>query len=435
VTADHVSLGASQWALTITLLVGAVATPLLGRLGDGRRRRAVILATIAAVLAGCVLSSLPLGYQVLLAGRAVQGVGLSLVPLATAVARDALPAEPSRRTIAAVGITTAAGVGLGYPLAGLLAEYLSLGAAFAAGAILAAVGLVAAAAVLPASPDRHARVDVTGAALLGAGMTGLLLAVAEGPVWGWDSAWVAAVALAGVAAIAAWAAHELRCRHPLVQLRLLRRRPVLAANLSGVLVSLSFYPLMSLVVRYVQTPPAAGYGFGAPAILAGAMLTPFSLASLAASRLAHRLLQRISADMITACGCLAIAAGELIFLTSRSGYPTLVVAMALIGLGVGCVFAVNPVQVATGVPVGETGSAMSFYQLLRTAAYSVASALSASILIAYIPRGDAVPADAGYGAAALASLAVLVLAVVASVAFAARAALRPVSAAAPQTPS
>lgn len=69
---DHVSLAASQWTLTISLLAGAVATPLLGRLGDGRRRRAVTMATVAAVLAGCLLSALPFGFAVLLAGRALQ---------------------------------------------------------------------------------------------------------------------------------------------------------------------------------------------------------------------------------------------------------------------------------------------------------------------------------------------------------------------------
>src|SRR5215469_10478686 len=93
VTVDHVSLSDSQWALTISLLVGAVATPLLGRLGDGHHRRVTTLATVAAVTAGCVVSALPLGFAVLLMGRALQGVGLALAPLATAVARDNLPKE------------------------------------------------------------------------------------------------------------------------------------------------------------------------------------------------------------------------------------------------------------------------------------------------------------------------------------------------------
>jgi len=113
--AEHVSLAASQWTLTITLLAGAVATPLMGRLGDGRLRRRTTVGAVAVMLAGCVLSAVPLsaqpaGFAVFLAGRALQGAGLGLVPLATAVARDDLPAARSRSAIAAIGVTTAAGI-------------------------------------------------------------------------------------------------------------------------------------------------------------------------------------------------------------------------------------------------------------------------------------------------------------------------------------
>jgi len=93
---EQVSLAASQWTLTITLLAGAVATPLMGRLGDGRLRRLTTVGAVAVMLAGCVLSALPVGFPAFLAGRALQGAGLGLVPLATAVARDDLPAERSR---------------------------------------------------------------------------------------------------------------------------------------------------------------------------------------------------------------------------------------------------------------------------------------------------------------------------------------------------
>jgi MFS family permease len=416
--ADHVSLAGSQWALTISLLVGAVATPLLGRLGDGRHRRSVTLGTVAAVAAGCALSALPFGFAVLLAGRGLQGAGLALVPLATAVARDGLPAERARRTIVGVGITTAAGVGAGYPLAGLLAQYLGLGAAFSAGAALSAAGLAAAAAVLPASPQRAARVDLAGAAFLAAGIAALLLAVAEGPVWGWASARTAIAAAVAVAALAWWVIWELRCGHPLVQLRLVARRSVLAGNLTGLLVALGFYPLMSLVVRYVQTPPTAGYGLGASAVLAGVMLTPFSAASFAARRPAVALARRTSPDWVVAASSLVLGAGQVLFLLDRSGYPAVVAAMALTGFGVGAVFAVNPIQIVDGVPPAETGSAISFYQLVRTAGYSVASALSATVLAGYTRPGQHVPAETGYSAATLIDLAVLALALLASVLFA-----------------
>src|SRR3954462_3041334 len=71
-----VPLADAQWSLTITLLVGALATPTMGRLGDGPHRRKGILVALAAVTIGNVLAALPLGFHMLLFGRAMQGAGM-----------------------------------------------------------------------------------------------------------------------------------------------------------------------------------------------------------------------------------------------------------------------------------------------------------------------------------------------------------------------
>jgi predicted MFS family arabinose efflux permease len=415
---DHVSLAASQWALTISLLTGAIATPVIGRLGDGRLRRQTTLGTVTVMLIGCVLSALPAGFAVFLIGRGLQGAGFGLVALVTAVARDDLPEQRSRRAIAAIGVTTAVGIGIGYPLVGLLAQYLGLGAPFWFVTALSALALVSAAAILPASPARTAQVDSTGVALAGLGIAALILTLAQGPAWGWTSAAILACAASAVVLIIAWVIRELQVPRPLIELRLLRRRAVLVANLTGFLVALGFYPLASLVVRYVETPVSAGYGFGAPVVIAGLMLTPFSVASFAAAKIARRLAERTSAETVVAGSCVVLIASMMMFLLARGAYWQIAVAMAIDGLGVGCVFAVNPLQITSSVPAGETGSAISFYQLTRTVAYSVGSALSATVLVLSARRNRTVPTDQGYSTAAIISTAVLVAAFAISALFA-----------------
>ena len=133
-----------------------------------------------------------------------------------------------------------------------------------------------------------------------------------------------------------------------------------------------------------------------------------------------------------AVSCLVLIASAVLFLLARGTYAGIVAAMTLNGFGVGSVYAVNPPQITGGVPAAETGSAISFYQLIRTVAYSIASALSATILILGTPAGHAVPANAAYGAAALVSTAVLAAALVVSSIFAV-AAKRPETASAPTT--
>lgn len=107
--ADGVSLSTGGWILTITLLTGALATPVMGRLADGPRQRAVILVALVAVVMGCVVSAVSSGFTVLLIGRALQGVGLGLLPVAMAIARRNLPPVQARRTIATLSVTTAIG--------------------------------------------------------------------------------------------------------------------------------------------------------------------------------------------------------------------------------------------------------------------------------------------------------------------------------------
>ncbi|MDP9434908.1 MAG: MFS transporter, partial [Actinomycetota bacterium] len=148
---DDVSLAAAQWSLTVSLLVGAVATPALGRLGDGPRRKQVVVAVLLAVLAGCVLAALPLGFEALLAGRALQGLGLGLTPLAMAVAREALPPDRARSAVAMLSVTTVAGVGIGYPLTGLVTDVFGLHGGFWSAAAISGAAALLAAGVLPAS--------------------------------------------------------------------------------------------------------------------------------------------------------------------------------------------------------------------------------------------------------------------------------------------
>ena len=98
----HVSLASAPWSLTITLLAGAVATPVLGRLGPVPWRRATVLAALAVVVAGSALTVAPLPFAWLHAGRAAQGTGLGLTALMMGAARDHLgwsprPRWPSRR--------------------------------------------------------------------------------------------------------------------------------------------------------------------------------------------------------------------------------------------------------------------------------------------------------------------------------------------------
>lgn len=398
---DGVSLASAQWSLTIAFLVGAVATPVMGRLADGPWRRPVVLGALTVVVLGSVLAALPLGFPALLAGRAMQGAGTGLTSLAIAVARDHVSGERGRSAVAILSVTAVAGVGLGYPITGVIAEHLGLHAAFWFGAAVSALALALAAAVLPSSRDRTAPpLDVGGAVLLGGALGGLLLALSEAESWGWTSPLLLAVSGASLLLLAAWVAQELHTAHPLVDLQLLRNRSVLAADVTGLCAGVGMYLLLSLVTRFVQTPTSAGYGFGSSIVVSGLVLLPFSVGSVAASRVAPVLARRTSPDLVLPVGSLVFLAAMLSFALARSSLWMVFVTMGVAGLGVGCTFAAMPGLIVRAVPPAETGSATSVNQVLRTVGYAAGSALSATVLEAHTAAGQRLPAGSGYGTAA-----------------------------------
>lgn len=414
---DHVSLGEAQWSVTLPFLVSAVATPAMGRLGDGPHRRAVILAGLGSVVCGGVLAALPLSFGWLLTGRGLQGVGLGLIPLTIAVARDALDGPRARSAAAMLSITVVAGMGLGYPITGLIARYDGLHAAYWFGVVVALGALaVAARVVLSRGERRTAGLDVPGALLLGAALAGLLLVISEGEEWGWRSGRLIALLAASVVLLAGWVLVELSVSRPLVELRLLRRPGVPTASVITVLAAMGMYVLISLVTRLVETPVSAGYGFGGAAVTAGVMLMPFSAGSVAAGRAALALTRRSSPGLVLLLAAVVLAADMVTFSLARGTLWEIAAVMGVAGLGVGAVFAVVPGMIVAAVPPRETGSAMSFNQVLRYVGYGLGSTLSAVILQFRTPAGRTLPLSGGYTVAGLLSCAIWLAAAIAALA-------------------
>jgi MFS family permease len=396
--AQHVSLETAQWLLTVTLLVGVVATPVLGRLGDGARRDRVLVGTLACTLVGSVVAATAHRFPQLLAGRALQGIGYGTVPLAIALAREHLTGARRRSAIATLSITVAVGAGLGFPVTGLIAQDLDYHAAFWFAAIFGAAALAAVLAVVPrtARGDARVRMDVPGAVLLGAGLGALLLALSKAETWGWGSAPVLGLGCAGVAALAAWVTVELRVSDPLVDLRLARRRAVLGANVAGLLMGMGMYVGMALVNRLVQTPESTGYGFSASLVTTGLLLLPLSAGSLVSQPVARAMTERFGIRAVLPVGAAIVALTLIALGATHAHLWEIAVVTALLGAGIGGTFAAMPALIVANVPADRTGSAMSLNQVLRSAGGSLGSAVGITILTAHTAAGAAFPADRGY---------------------------------------
>lgn len=391
----HVSYSAAQWTLTVSLLVACVAAPIFGRLGDGPWRKQTLIYALVAVTLGGVIAALAESLPLLLLGRALQGVGFGLAPLTMSAARDHLSTVRAQSTIAILSVCIAAGVGIGYPLSGFIAQNLGLAGAYWFSALISAMTLIAVIAVVPASTIRTStRLDLVGALLLGAGLVSLLLAIAEGNSWGWRS--LAILGLIGTAGVllVSWVFQQLRAKAPLVELRLLRLPAVLTANTSTLIQATALYLYISAVAAYVQAPD--GTGLGASVTVAGLCLLPLSLTSVAVSRLLPSLTARFGARSILPVGSLVVsAAGAFLAVAHRSLWQAFVM-MALLGVGVGMTSGAIPGIIVRAVPPSETGSALGFSMVVRFVGFSAGSALAGLVLAAHTPPGSTFPTTSAY---------------------------------------
>ncbi len=371
-----VSLGAAQWSLTCTLLAGAVATPVIGRMSAGRTRlRAVVIGLGGATLGG-LLCALPLGFAPFLAGRTLQGLGYGLTPVAIAIAGEALPAQRRAGAISILSVTTVAGAGMGYPIAAAMADLWGIRAAFGVGTAVCAATLVLALVALPPNPDTESvRVDWWGTALLAGGTTAILLALAQvstaplGPVLG--------LAALGVVAVVGWVWWSRRVPHPLVDIDLARHPVPLLSHVTSLLMGIGVYLLFPLVVIVVQDPT---WGLGRGATTAGLLLVPYAFTSVAGSRLSQRLMLRWEPTTLLPLGSAVYLSAFLLLLPAHDALWKLMLAMALAGIGSGLTFAGIPGLLVGSVPRSETGSAVAFTMVVRYLGFSTGSALAVTAL-------------------------------------------------------
>lgn len=271
------------WVSTSFSLVGGILAPLIGKLGDIYGKKRVLLCVVGVMAAGSLVVALAQSLTVVLVGRAMEGVAISIVPLVYSLMRDIFP-----KKLVAIGISVVmSGLALtgmlGPILAGFLIDNFGYQGVFYFLAVFPVLLGVLVLVVVPESAVRvRATVDWTGALLLGVAVGLALLGVSQGATWGWVSASTLGCLLGGVVVFLGWVSYEKRPRFPLVDIALVRGRSLMTTMLAqfaaqGVIV-LQFV-LLSFVV---QVPRSLGgdYGLGRDASGLAWFTTPGALISM-----------------------------------------------------------------------------------------------------------------------------------------------------------
>ncbi|NLG45293.1 MFS transporter [Gordonia sp. (in: high G+C Gram-positive bacteria)] len=396
-----VGVGAAQWMLTINLMVGAVATPIMGRLSDGPGTRPLLLASLGVIFVGSVVAAVAPNFSIFLIGRALQGLSYGIVPVTIVLARRHLAKAQVDPAISSLSVTVATGLGIGYPLTGVIASVSDFRAAFWFAAAFVLTAFIVVWLLVPNSDETRsaAKFDVIGATLLSVGLASLLTAVSQGPTWGWLSASTLGLGVLAVATLVAWALYELRTSHPLINLHVIRQSPdVLLANATAIGLGATLYMSLSTASIIAQAPTATGYGLELPLFWAGFVMLPLSVGSFTGNRFVRRLNPSSTAAMLPVGATVMASAALMLWLTKDTLWEILL-GMALFGLGMGAAYAAMPTLIARNVAISEVGSAVSFNQVLRTVGGAAGSAAVGAVLAAR-PGQDGI--DIALGVAAVA---------------------------------
>ena len=184
----HTSTAWATWLFTAFLLVSAVATPVLGKLGDQYGKERFLLVSLLVFFVGCVAAIFAWNIWSLIVSRAIQGFGGAVFPLSFAIVFDEFPAENVGAGVGLVSAILGIGGGLGLVLSGALVDYASWRWLFIVGALFVGVAAIGVWRFVPESPIKTpSKIDGVGALLLSATLVALLLGMTEGPSWGWGS--------------------------------------------------------------------------------------------------------------------------------------------------------------------------------------------------------------------------------------------------------
>jgi len=371
----HASLSTLQWVVTAYTLTLAGLLLFAGALGDKYgRKRFFVIGVIWFAVASLLCAVAP-DAPFLIAARAVQGIGAALLtPGSLAILEASFHPDDRGKAIGAWSGFAGVGTAVGPFLGGWLIQAVSWRLIFVINLPIAALVVAVALRHVPESRDAGAtgKLDVTGGALVTAGLVGLTYGLIEGPVKGWSSPAPLIALLAGVALLAAFVGWERRSPAPMLRLGLFASAQFSAANVVTFIVygalggALFLLPIELIQVSH-YTP-----------LQAGISLLPITVIMLLLSARSGALAARIGPRLQMSVGPVVIGVGLALFVRiGSSGNYLAEVLPALVVFGLGLAINVAPLTstVLAAAPAEEAGMASAVNNDVARAAGLIAVAV------------------------------------------------------------
>ena len=367
-----------QWVLTGYLLALAMVIPLTGYVDETFGGKRVYMITVALFTIASALCGLSWSLSTLIFFRVLQGLGGGLIqPLGMSLLLREFRPEDRGTALGFFGIPIMLAPAVGPILGGYLVEYVDWRFIFYINVPIGIFAVIAASRILHDAPLRLGqKLDTWGIGLVSVGSAALLLGVDNGPTDGWGSSWVMAELVVGIVCLVAFVVVELQSEHPLLELRLFRRRNFSTAIFVTLIVQIGLFGGMFLVPVFVENLQGLG------AMQTGLLWLPQSLAVAMIMPLSGRIFDRFGPVVVLVPGLsiLVIAMYLLSFLSLSTTQMQIVGMLLLRGIGMG--FAMMPATTAAmnATPRELIPRASALASALQRIAGSFGAAIMATML-------------------------------------------------------
>lgn len=369
-----------SWVATAAMLLSAITTPIVGKLSDLYGRKEFYLGGLVVFMLGAVISGAAPSFWVLVAGRAVQGIGMgTLMPLSQTVIGDLIPARQRGKYQGYMGAVFGLATVGGPLIGGAITDAWGWRWLFYVGLPVGLVALVLIGRfmVLP-HQRREVKVDVLGMVLLTGALSSVLLATSwGGTTYPWSSPQILGLYAVGAVLTGAFIAVELRATEPVLPLRLFRNRQFTLSNLAAFFLAMVMFSVM------IYLPVFAQGVLGVGATASGLILMPLNIGQILMGILTGVLITRTGRYkeyMIGGVLLLVVAQWLLTRLGWQSASWEVIVAMVIFGVGLGMVLQQYTLVVQNAVARRDLGVATAATQFFRSVGSTVGIAVSGTVL-------------------------------------------------------
>jgi EmrB/QacA subfamily drug resistance transporter len=411
------------WVLDAYLLVFSLLMLTAAALGDRYGRRRLFTAGVVIFTAASAAGALAPNVEVLIAARAIQGVGGAVImPLTLTLLGAAFPEDKRAGALAVWSSISMLGVALGPVVGGLLTDALSWHWIFWVNVPIGLVVALTAPGLLEESRGGAGRLDLTGLALVSGGLLPIVWATIRANEVGWGSAQTIAAYAVGAIVLTGFVAHQRRIPHAMVPPRLFAGREFRSINVSGFLLHFAMFAAFVMLIQFLTEVRHEG------PVQSGVHTLFWTLMPMVVAPFAARLSRRVAPGLMVAVG-LAVAAfgmGSLALVLDAGTDPlTLAPGLVVVGLGVGLVVPNLAAAALAGAAPGDIGKASGVLSTARQVGAVFGVAVGVAIFQAAGSDGAASTIAAGAQAGLVAATLAAVLGALAATAGLPRAAWRP----------